>query len=165
MTSLLLHSSATACRRHASDQELDEFLNREDLLNSHVATLVRTVPACHEWPLPERPAEQLDEVRARAWLAQWQARRCAGCGDQGDLVVDHDHHTGMVRGLLCKSCNTREPHAPLESALGRYRTRPPVLLLGLRAWPYWSPFAKEASQPVAQHSGEAMDPDRLADPT
>jgi len=39
-------------------------------------------------------------------LARWQNGRCAICGRMSDLVCDHDHATGLVRGWLCRSCNT-----------------------------------------------------------
>lgn len=43
----------------------------------------------------------------RAALKTLQRDRCAICGDKPDqLVVDHDHDTGVVRGLLCNACNT-----------------------------------------------------------
>lgn len=53
--------------------------------------------------------EQYDEMLAR------QNHACAICGEPESrtrkgkllaLVVDHDHETGDVRGLLCASCNS-----------------------------------------------------------
>jgi len=47
-------------------------------------------------------------------LLECQDRKCAICGGEGfvmaqhhklKLVVDHDHKTGKVRGLLCHNCN------------------------------------------------------------
>lgn len=93
-----------------------------------------------------------------AKLSTWQDGRCAVCEEARlELVTDHDHATGLVRGLLCRSCNTREAfsHTPGE---GRdvyiaYRKRPPTAILGLTIR-YLDPFTGEYAQPARQIADE-----------
>ena len=35
-----------------------------------------------------------------------QKGQCAICGKSLKLFIDHDHVTGIIRGLLCHKCNT-----------------------------------------------------------
>lgn len=51
----------------------------------------------------------------RNLLAELRLMQLGGCGICGDrpapgdhLIIDHDHDSGMVRGLLCRPCNTME---------------------------------------------------------
>lgn len=39
------------------------------------------------------------------FLFEKQRGCCKGCGKKGKLVVDHNHITGKIRGLLCRHCN------------------------------------------------------------
>nr|WP_237555416.1 endonuclease domain-containing protein [Streptomyces sp. SID4948] len=72
-------------------------------------------------------------------MAAWQQDRCAICatpgrrgGQQGTLVLDHDHETGLSRGYLCHRCNKRESHStPVDGRYPNYRRLPPAVLLGL----------------------------------
>lgn len=43
---------------------------------------------------------------------------CVICGNSGKLVVDHDHKTGAVRGMLCSECNL---------GLGKFKDDPELL--------------------------------------
>lgn len=33
---------------------------------------------------------------------------CEVCGSLDNLVIDHDHNTGIIRGCLCNGCNIAE---------------------------------------------------------
>jgi hypothetical protein len=39
-------------------------------------------------------------------LRDKQGGKCAICGKEGPLYIDHCHTTNVVRGLLCPGCNT-----------------------------------------------------------
>jgi hypothetical protein len=72
----------------------------------------------------KRRGISVDIVRA---LLEQQDHRCAICGEREEdlrglghmkhtgLVIDHDHTTGKVRGLLCLNCNT---------GLGQFKDKP-----------------------------------------
>ena len=84
----------------------------------------RNPDAHRKWRLPARygiSLEQYEEMHAV------QNGVCAICsrpetlvvrGSHPRLVVDHDHETGKVRGLLCDYCNT---------GLGKFKDDPQAL--------------------------------------
>jgi hypothetical protein len=136
------------------------------------AALFNSDPACWSWAPPT--AEELtalkesysEAVRAvlgeDGWrailMAHWQDGRCAICGEQDDLVDDHDHRTGLVRGKLCRSCNTCEGFRR-GGVWDKYRERHPAMICGVRKQ-YWHPieqrYAESApgAEPVPQEESE-----------
>ncbi|WP_444949280.1 endonuclease domain-containing protein [Micromonospora ureilytica] len=104
-------------------------------------------PACWAWVMPSHVAVAeagvalasvgayvLPHQRAAyAELERWHEGRCAVCGQGhtvGRLVRDHDHASGLIRGLLCSSCNTAEGRAN-SLLFDNYRRRPPSVILGI----------------------------------
>lgn len=120
------------------------------------------IPACWEWQVPADLAEAAKAAHASFWhsldeqaqaevmLTHWQAGRCAVCEATAySLVTDHDHRTGLVRGLLCARCNTCEGVQRGRRLFVNYRERHPMSILGLRAQ-YWDPFTKGFAEPVPE---------------
>lgn len=87
------------------------------------------IPSCHAWEVPV--GEVPVHLSATDALRRWQAGACAMCSaSRSRLLVDHCHKSGLIRGLLCASCNTAEVHSDAES-FAAYRARPPSVLLGV----------------------------------
>lgn len=71
-----------------------------------------------------------------------QTQECVICGSQEKLVIDHDHQTNEVRGMLCNHCNR---------GLGHFRDDPLLLefaaqyLYASNNDKQWSIYEKEYS--------------------
>lgn len=88
-------------------------------------------PACWDWVPPVIKFDQPSSIAtAMQHLEDWQAGRCAICILPSTLVVDHDRTTGLVRGLLCNSCNPREGKS-LDAVFKNYRQKHPATILDL----------------------------------
>jgi hypothetical protein len=68
---------------------------------------------------------------------------CVICGSEDPLVVDHDHDTGAVRGMLCNHCNR---------GLGHFRDNP-ILLEFAAQYLYASKDAPEWDEYLRKHGG------------
>jgi hypothetical protein len=76
-------------------------------------------------------------------LLEYQGGVCAFCQNActlgRELSVDHDHETGVIRGLLCASCNVaRVSNHTIQDArrLVQYLTEPPaVRVIGRKITP------------------------------
>lgn len=116
------------------------------------------LPACHDLPVRIRELDERRRDLASKFtglssdmldlivLLEAQCTglgHCAFCGrygfsDLSELVVDHDHETGNVRGFLCRSCNSTEWRRYGNrsrrdvDAWCRYREHPPTQMFGLR---------------------------------
>ncbi|MGV9567784.1 endonuclease domain-containing protein [Streptomyces sp. NPDC003480] len=85
----------------------------------------------HLWP--PRPARTASIRRLRAALVDALGADCHGCGLYPGAMVDHDHQTGQVRGLLCAFCNRVMEECPHLTGCPRadYLLAPPAAGLNL----------------------------------
>jgi hypothetical protein len=85
------------CKERKNAQAKDHYAANKD------AILARQRPAKRQaW---RRQKYGLTDAEHADLLAR-QGGKCAfGHDDDGYLMVDHDHVTGQVRGLLCRNCN------------------------------------------------------------
>lgn len=153
-----------SCYSHQTESERDAYWGLRRAEQAAFEEAVTSDPVCWSWPStapePEPPEdvspavarrlrdmyESSPEARAGAQLEQWQDDRCAICGVRSDLVEDHDHQTGLVRGLLCRGCNIREGSwhwsSRTDTIYAKYRQRPPTAILGMTIR-YWDPITQD----------------------
>lgn len=120
-------------------------------------------PACWSWAADpavlkelrmiaaDEPSDAVDllpeQQVAYAMLEYWHKGRCAICGQAPvrGLARDHDHASGLIRGLLCSACNTAEGRS--DSWLFRnYRQRPPAAILATQV-----PYLPKGFHPGTRH--------------
>lgn len=119
---------------------------------------LRPEPVCWTWEPPS--AAEREYARAGGWLGppqdeediafrllvRWCRVRCAICGRSDarcPLVMDHDHRTGLCRGILCRDCNQIEGFGG-GAAFDCYRARPPALICDAKVT-YWPGSVPQAS--------------------
>lgn len=56
-----------------------------------------------------RSGQDEDKMAFLEWMKK-VPRRCFICGATRRLLIDHDHTTGFIRGILCYRCNGGLPH-------------------------------------------------------
>lgn len=91
-----------------------------------------TTPARKRWPAHHNRDTSLG--RQHAQLAVELGTMCRACHTRPASAIDHDHLTGLVRGLLCRHCNTNIDECLHLSGCpwADYLNNPPAAPLRLR---------------------------------
>lgn len=113
------------CKRCGNKKELSDFHKNNKMKEGYV----HICKLCNHKTYSEKMKVNPKSTREGYWkkqgisvnyeffleLIEKQGNKCAICGKEEEkfcktgikkqLVVDHDHNSGQVRGLLCTSCN------------------------------------------------------------
>lgn len=150
----ILPSATSRCGQHLpAEEDAARGKALDGKPDSRVASrwlVLPDAPACWSWPVPG----ELDATDSWGVVVDWQAGRCALCGEHGKrLVTDHCHASGFNRGMLCSGCNVHEGQCPKSPcACDGYRDRPPATILGVRV-PY-SGIGWADGRPIGYGPGE-----------
>lgn len=84
------------------------------------------------WPGYCGPIGKTGPMRTR--LVEIFGPACQACGVRPNECIDHDHNTGIIRGLLCLYCNNNIDlcRHPSGCAYAEYLNDPPAYSLGLK---------------------------------
>lgn len=101
-------------RERVLAQRKERWANDPELRAQHLA---RTRELYNERYRARRHAKKygITVEESEVLLAQ---TKCEICGGESPLHTDHDHKTGIVRGMLCNNCN---------NGLGRFKDNPAFL--------------------------------------
>lgn len=149
-----LRAGTTLSRREYGSREL-RFEGAEVtwtvilMSTERLPSLTRQVERCpgylREWP-PPPGTSAVARIRARLVGAFGEA--CQACRSLPGVHVDHDHVTGLVRGLLCADCNQRVDNCPHLNGcpFATYLAAPPAADLGLAYPGYRKVWATERAK-------------------
>ncbi|RIH58131.1 hypothetical protein D3C59_37105 [Streptomyces sp. SHP22-7] len=132
-----------ACHNHLSGDERAVLAAHREAEQAAWADALALDPSCWSWPWPIPDGPDWER------LLVWHHGRCAICGAAADLLQDHDHRTGLVRGYLCTGCNTREAHYGDAALLREVPPASPAVILGVSIR-YVHPVTGQPARPMLE---------------